>query len=73
MCIRDISDIDGVPVASEIPLIGNLFRQNNDNINKTELVIMLKATILENPSDSIHNTDRDLYRRFSNDRRPFKL
>ena len=70
---RTQANIEGVPIASEIPLIGNLFRQNDDSIQKTELVILLKATILENPSDSIHNTDRDLYRRFSQDRRPFKL
>ena len=70
---RTSTDIEGVPVLSEMPLIGNLFRQNDDQIFKTELVIMIKATILESPSDSIHNTDRDLYRRFADDRRPFAL
>jgi type II secretory pathway component GspD/PulD (secretin) len=42
-------------------------------ITKTELVIFLKATILDNPSDSIHATDKDLYRKFSEDRRPLQF
>jgi len=70
---RAVSTIEGVPIASELPVIGSLFRQNDDSISKTELVILLKATILDDPSDSVQNTDRDLYRRFSGDRRPFKL
>lgn len=70
---RTTADEDGIPILSEIPYAGNLFRQNSSSISKTEIVIFLKATILENPSDSIHDTDRDLYRKFSSDRRPFKL
>ena len=70
---RVVSNEDGIPVLSDLTLIGALFRQHDDDIQKTELVIFLKATILDNPSDSIHNTDRDFYRRFSDDRRPFKL
>ena len=63
----------GVPVLKETPIVGNLFKDHNDTVSKTELVIFLKATILENPGDSIHNTDKDLYRQFSSDRRPLKL
>ena len=64
---------DGVPVLADIPVMGSLFRTHYDQVRKTELVIFIKATILQDPSDSIHNTDRDLYRRFSDDRRPFRL
>jgi MSHA biogenesis protein MshL len=64
---------EGVPVLSEMPVAGALFRHHNDLIQKTELVIFLKATILDTPGDSIHNTDKDLYRNFSGDRRPMKL
>ncbi|HNS44637.1 MAG TPA: secretin N-terminal domain-containing protein [Alphaproteobacteria bacterium] len=64
---------EGVPVASEIPVFGGLFRNQNDNIQKKELVVFLKATILGDPADSIHQTDRELYRIFSQDRRPEKL
>ncbi len=63
----------GVPVVSEVPVVGALFRDHYDRVQKTELVILLKATILNAPEDSVHDTDRDLYRGFSGDRRPFKL
>ncbi len=62
-----------VPVLGEVPLVGALFRSENSLSRKTELVIFLKATLLQSPGDSIHNTDRDLYRTFSGDRRPLDL
>jgi general secretion pathway protein D len=64
---------NGVPGLSEVPMVGALFRQHVDRISKTELVILLKATIIESPSDTIHNTDRDIYRAFSGDRRPSRF
>lgn len=63
----------GVPVASEVPLVGNLFKKHDDIVSKTELVIFLKATILDTPEDSVHNTDIDFYRQFSSDRRPLRF
>ncbi|HOO81534.1 MAG TPA: type II and III secretion system family protein [Alphaproteobacteria bacterium] len=63
----------GVPILGEAPIIGNLFKDHDDSVSKTELVIFLKATILDNPSDSVHNTDKDLYRQFSSDRRPLRF
>lgn len=70
---RNTATDSGVPVLSEIPVAGSLFKTHQDNIQKTELVIFLKATILDAPEDSVHNTDKDLYRMFSGDRRPLKL
>lgn len=67
------SEQNGVPVASEVPVLGGLFRGQGDKVSKKELVVFIKATILENPSDSIHQTDKDLYRVFGQDRRPSKL
>jgi MSHA biogenesis protein MshL len=64
---------EGVPGLMEIPMVGGLFRSNNNLIRKTELVILLKATILDGDDGGISNSDKDLYRRFSEDRRPFKL
>lgn len=64
---------EGVPVASEIPVLGALFRNQSDQVKKTELVIFIKATILGTAPESIHQTDRDLYRTFGQDRRPHKL
>ena len=66
------SNSEAVPVLGEVPIVGNLFKKRGDSISKTELVIILKATIVEN-GNTVHDTDRDLYRRFSNDRRPFSL
>lgn len=64
---------DGVPILSDVPVMGSLFRTHFDQVQKTELVIFMRATILDDPSQSIHDTDRDLYRKFSQDRRPFKM
>lgn len=66
------SNQNSIPVLGEIPLVGGLFRNQSDKVHKTELVVLLKATIVEG-NNTIHNTDRDLYRTFSQDRRPFDL
>ncbi len=70
---RAATSESGVPVLSETPFLGNLFKDHDDLVTKTELVIFLKATILDNPGQSVHNTDKDLYRKFSSDRRPLKF
>ena len=47
----DISKTDTqVPEASNIPLIGNLFKSKDDTVTKTELVIFLRATSIPDPS-----------------------
>lgn len=70
---RIVNDQQGVPVLGEVPFFGAMFKNNAGSISKTELVIFLKATIIETAGQTIHNTDRDLYKSFSGDRRPFKL
>ncbi len=70
---RVVNNQQGVPVLGEVPVFGNLFKNNDGIISKTELVIFLKATLVESANDTIHNTDRDLYKAFSGDRRPLKL
>ena len=69
---RTTSTQNAVPVLGEIPLVGGLFRNQGDAIEKTELVVLLKATIVEG-TNTVHPTDKDLYRSFSQDRRPFEL
>lgn len=73
--MRDSADSEqnGLPVLSEAPLIGGLFRNQGDKITKTELVVFIRATIINSAHETIHQTDRDLYRLFSQDRRPFPL
>ncbi len=61
----------GVPVLSEMPMFGALFRSQNDKISKSELVIFLKATIVD--SNNIDETDKDLYKKFGHDRRPLDM
>ena len=67
------SEREGVPVLGEVPVLGNLFRTQGDRIDKTELVVLIKTTVLKNAFDSIHDTDRELYKKFAGDRRPFDL
>lgn len=73
--LQDVSKSsqDGIPVANEVPIFGSLFRNQGDKVSKKELVVFIKATILDSAGDSIHQTDKDLYRVFSQDRRPDKL
>jgi general secretion pathway protein D len=63
----------GTPVLSEIPVVGGAFRNQSDRILKTELVILLKATILNDGDQGQDDTDRDIYKTFSDDRHPFNL
>ena len=67
------SSQEGLPVASEVPVVGGLFRNQADKVRKTELVIFIKSTILDDASESVHQTDKDLYKIFGQDRRPGKL
>jgi MSHA biogenesis protein MshL len=63
----------GIPGASEVPLIGGLFRNQTDTIKKTELIVLLRATILDAAGKSVSQADRDLYQVFIKDRRPFPM
>lgn len=63
---------NGVPILAEIPLFGAAFKNHADKITKTELVIFLKATIVDG-GETIDDADRDLYKTFAHDRRPLKL
>lgn len=69
---RTTSTQNAVPILGEVPLVGALFRNQQDSIEKTELVVLMRATIVEG-GNAVHNTDKDLYRTFSQDRRPFRL
>jgi general secretion pathway protein D len=41
---------DAIPGAYKIPILGNLFKNNNDNSNKTELVIFLRPIVIKDAS-----------------------
>lgn len=40
-----------VPLAGDVPLFGELFKQHRDSYKKTELVILIKPTVINKPSD----------------------
>ncbi len=45
---EQVSEKDGIPGLSRIPKVGNLFSYTRDRLVKTELVIFLKPTIVDN-------------------------
>ncbi len=69
---KTTSTQNAVPVLGEMPLVGGLFRNQLDNVQKTELVVFMKATIVDG-NNNISTTDKDMYRGFSQDRRPLDL
>ena len=61
----------GVPGLASIPWIGRLFKGTVENIEKIELVILLRATILRDKRVSKY--DLDFVRKFGIDRRPYPV
>lgn len=71
--MQDSTTIDetGVPLLSEVPFLGYLFKARSTTTEKIELVILLRATIVRRTT--VDPADADLYKRFGQDRRPFSL
>lgn len=71
--MKDANTVEevGVPLAGDIPLIGGLFRNHKDKVEKSELVIFLRTTII--PGSSVDDTDRKLYKSLGMDRRPVRM
>ena len=61
----------GVPVLGDIPGVGALFRSHGDRMQKSELVIFLKASIV--PGSNVEEMDRKIYKQFGNDTRSFRM
>ena len=72
--MRDIATAtdSGVPLLGQLPGIGYLFKARDESTQKTELVVFLRATILDD-QNNIAPVDADLYREFGRDRRPFPM
>jgi type II secretory pathway component GspD/PulD (secretin) len=52
---------DGSPGINRVPGLGELFRQRQDSVRKTELVIFLRPTVIRDPSiDGDYRRFRDL-------------
>jgi general secretion pathway protein D len=50
-----------VPVAGDIPLIGNLFKQKTDTVAKTELIVLITPRVIRDASQAREVTEE--YRR----------
>lgn len=61
----------GAPPFDDIPLIGELAKSRDNQGKTSELVILLRATIMKNPTPD--PADKDLYNRYHNDPRTFDM
>ena len=66
-----INSDQGVPEASDIPYFGNLFKSRDNQGKTSELVILLRATISDQPAPDA--ADGNLYSTYGNDPRPMKI
>lgn len=67
---RAVNADSQVPWLGDLPLIGNLFKQKNQEMQKRELVILLKSTIVQsgnNWNDDISQSDARLKRMMDTD------
>lgn len=63
---------NGVPFVDETPIVGNLGKSRSDNAKMSELVILLRATIVDN-GPKPDEADAELYKKYSRDRRPLPV
>ena len=80
--MEDISknEQNGIPDTNKVPIIGNLFNSKQNSRKVTELVIFIKATIIENEdsdiqydSTNISPADQDVYKKFIKDPRAIEF
>jgi general secretion pathway protein D len=55
----------GLPLLSQIPILGNLFKTTSDSSRRTELMILITPRIVRNQNEAKEVTD-ELRRRMSN-------
>ncbi len=62
--IRDSNNnsVTGLPVLSEIPILGNLFKTTSDSVRRTELLVLLTPRVIRDRHDARTVTD-DLRKR----------
>jgi len=61
-----------VPIAGDIPLLGQLFTASADGDEVVELVILLRASIMED-APSPDSADQRLYEEYVEDPRPLRI
>jgi len=58
----DRDHVDKVPFLGDVPVLGNLFRSTRKVKERTELLIILTPTVLQNTEDVDAQTDREVRR-----------
>lgn len=48
---KTIDTMEGVPILSDIPVVGNLFKYKSNELNKTNLFVFLTPFIINSPED----------------------
>ncbi|MDD3287751.1 MAG: secretin N-terminal domain-containing protein [Alphaproteobacteria bacterium] len=66
-----INQDEGIPFVDTLPVIGHLAKSSDKTGSTSELVILLRATILENPSPDV--ADSSLYSKYNRDPRPLPM
>ncbi len=61
----------GIPPFDALPVVGNLAKSRDNQGTTSELVILLRATILNNATPD--KADTDLYKKYNSDPRPLPL
>ena len=56
---RETDTVRGVPIVSDIPVVGELFKTTTDNITRTELLVMITPRVVRKPSQ-LDNITRQL-------------
>lgn len=59
---EDNKTVQGVPFLSSVPLMGNLFKSTSDTTNRSELVVMIQPSVVQDIPEmrEISKTERDL-------------
>jgi general secretion pathway protein D len=50
----------GVPYLKDLPVLGGLFRQKSDKSDRSELIILLRPTIIPTPEEAAHVAKQEL-------------
>ncbi|MFW0777536.1 MAG: secretin N-terminal domain-containing protein [Rickettsiales bacterium] len=68
-----VTNVDtGVPGVDEVPYLGNLFKGVEKTNSKKELVILIRATIVDSAGYMDH-ADKSIYKKFIQDPRPIEF
>lgn len=68
---ENLISAEGVPVLSDMPVVGSLFKNHKDTVAKSELVILVRAHIIDGVN--LDDTEKKFYKGFGLDRHPGPL